>query len=194
MSWKHTKNNYQSLISPLSLRTVFSDLANVGYLHCDIILVDCSCMCKLTQRWCSPMNYNCEYQFPATRYLWLSMKEFSLTQNQWIWCFAITEFQHIWGPFYYHGLTLIPVWSRNRMPSKVWDEITHLFPNFNGITIEVWEWMSNCISRFIMDVIIYSCWDWSYSTLVKGAQITTNFCTWCDNCTTPLPYHLQNLC
>ena len=25
-------------------------------------------------------------------------------------------------------------------PLKVWDEITYLFPNFNGYTVEVWEW------------------------------------------------------
>ena len=29
------------------------------------------------------------------------------------------------------------------MPDKVWDEITYPFPNFNGCTIEVWEWISN---------------------------------------------------
>ena len=28
------------------------------------------------------------------------------------------------------------------MPSKVWDEITYPFPNFNGATVEVWEWIS----------------------------------------------------
>ena len=31
-----------------------------------------------------------------------------------------------------HGLTLIPVWISNHMPSNVWDEITCLFPNFSG--------------------------------------------------------------
>ena len=29
------------------------------------------------------------------------------------------------------------------MPSKVWDEIIHPFPNFNGCTVEFWEWISN---------------------------------------------------
>ena len=32
-----------------------------------------------------------------------------------------------------------------RIPSKVWDEITYPFPNFNGAMVEVWE----CISNFI---------------------------------------------
>ena len=26
------------------------------------------------------------------------------------------------------------------MPSKVWDKITYLFPNFNSCTVEVWKW------------------------------------------------------
>ena len=29
------------------------------------------------------------------------------------------------------------------MPSKVWDEITYPFPNFNCAIVEVWEWVSN---------------------------------------------------
>ena len=41
------------------------------------------------------------------------------------------------------------------MPSKMWDEITYQFPNFNGYTVEVWEWISNFISHIIMDVITY---------------------------------------
>ena len=30
----------------------------------------------------------------------------------------------------------------NPMPRKMWDEITYPFPNFNGATVEVWEWIS----------------------------------------------------
>ena len=41
------------------------------------------------------------------------------------------------GPFYQHGLTLIPAWISNHMPGKMWDEITYPFLNFNGETIEV---------------------------------------------------------
>ena len=40
------------------------------------------------------------------------------------------------------------------MPSKVWDEITYPFPNFNGRTIEVWEWISNFIPYFILHVYL----------------------------------------
>ena len=41
------------------------------------------------------------------------------------------------GPFYWHGLTLIPAWITNCIHDKVWDEITHPFLKFNGATVEV---------------------------------------------------------
>ena len=54
------------------------------------------------------------------------------------------------------------------MSSKVWDEITYPFPNFNGATAEVWEWMSNSIPHFMTDVIIYLYSNCFVSMLVKG--------------------------
>ena len=44
-------------------------------------------------------------------------------------------------------------WISNHWPSEMWDKITYPFPNFNGATVEVWEWISNFISHFVMDVI-----------------------------------------
>ena len=41
------------------------------------------------------------------------------------------------------------------MPSKVWDEITYPFPNFNGATIEVREWMNILTLYIMMDVITW---------------------------------------
>ena len=41
------------------------------------------------------------------------------------------------GPFYKHGLTLIPARISNYIHYKVWDEITYPFLNFNGATVEV---------------------------------------------------------
>ena len=43
--------------------------------------------------------------------------------------------------------------------NMAWDEITYPFPNFNGATVKVWEWISYFIPHSIMDVIIYPCWD-----------------------------------
>ena len=47
--------------------------ANARYLHCDIIFVDCSCTHKLSQRRSSLVKNNREYQFPVSRYSWLSV-------------------------------------------------------------------------------------------------------------------------
>ena len=47
------------------------------------------------------------------------------------------------------------------MPSKVWDEITNPFPNLNGAAIEDWEFISNFISYFLIDVITYLFCGWS---------------------------------
>ena len=59
---------------------------------------------------------------------------------------------YIWGPFW-HGLTLTSTWINYHMPNKGLDEITYLLPNLNCCTVDVWEWISNFISLFIMDVI-----------------------------------------
>ena len=53
------------------------------------------------------------------------------------------------GPFYWHGLTIIPSWISNHMPVKAMDEIIYQFPNFNGWTIEVWEWLINFTPPYI---------------------------------------------
>ena len=66
---------------------------------------------------------------------------------------------HYSGPFYKHGLTLIPAWISNHIHYKVWDEITYPFLNFNGATVEVWEWINNFIPYIIVDVITYPCRD-----------------------------------
>ena len=73
------------------------------------------------------------------------------------------------GPFYHHGLTLIPVEISNYIHYKVWDEITNPFLNFNGATVEVFEWISNFIPHLTGRVITYPCYDESQTMLVKGA-------------------------
>ena len=37
-------------------------------------------------------------------------------------------------------INLISAWMSNNRRSKVWYEIFYPFPNFNGTTVEVWEW------------------------------------------------------
>ena len=41
-----------------------------------------------------------------------------------------------------------PAWISNYIHHKMWDEITYPFLNFNGATVEVWEWMNNFIPHF----------------------------------------------
>ena len=40
----------------------------------------------------------------------------------------------------------------------MWDEITNPFPDFNGCTIEVWEWKSNFFPHFIMSNYLSILW------------------------------------
>ena len=63
------------------------------------------------------------------------------------------------GLFYWHGSKSIPAWISNYIHYKVWDKITYPFPNFNGATVEVWEWINNFILHFTMYVITYPCSD-----------------------------------
>ena len=93
MSWTHNaaKNNYRSLISPLSFRTVFADLAlwrhhswfvtsRVQGVLSRVLaswrqIRPPSCTCKLVQRQSSLENKKREYQFLTTWYSWRSMYE-----------------------------------------------------------------------------------------------------------------------
>ena len=49
--------------------------------------------------------------------------------------------------FYQPGVTLFPAWKSNYIHYKVWNVITYLFPNANGCIVEIWELVSNFISR-----------------------------------------------
>ena len=58
-------------------------------------------------------------------------------------------------------------WINIHMPNEVYYEIIHPFLNFNSSAIEGWEcilnvngweWISNFIPHFIMDIITYSRW------------------------------------
>ena len=55
------------------------------------------------------------------------------------------------GPFYQHNMDK----SLHAQYSVVWNYL-------NGAAIKVWEWISNLISHFIMNVITFPCKDWIY--------------------------------
>ena len=54
---------------------------------------------------------------------------------------------HIWS--HDESSVLVPAWISNYMYCKVWDEITYPFENFNGTTVEIWEWISSFIPHLI---------------------------------------------
>ena len=55
----------------------------------------------------------------------------------------------------------------NHMLSKVWNEITDYFPNFNGCAVDVSEWLSELIH---VHVIIYTFWNLRQSMLVHTSM------------------------
>ena len=42
---------------------------------------------------------------------------------------------------------------------RTYGELTYLFLNLNISTVEVWEYISDFIPHFIMDVVTYPWWD-----------------------------------
>ena len=56
------------------------------------------------------------------------------------------------NPFCLHGLTLITAWICYPMPSKMWGEITYPFLNFNCVSIEIYDWISNFVPHLIINI------------------------------------------
>ena len=57
------------------------------------------------------------------------------------------------GPFYQHGVSVIPPWISDYIHYKVWDEFTYPFTNFTGATIEIWEWIGNFLMHLACDYL-----------------------------------------
>ena len=49
----------------------------------------------------------------------------------------------------------MPACLNNHMSNKLYNKITYPFPNVNGSSIEVSEWIGNFIPHFIKYVITY---------------------------------------
>ena len=47
----------------------------------------------------------------------------------------------------------------NRIPSKALEGITDPFLNFNGVTVEVWEWTRYFVLHFVIYIDTYACGD-----------------------------------
>ena len=49
------------------------------------------------------------------------------------------------------------VWIYKYINYNWWEEISYQSPNFNGATVEVWEWISGFTPHFIKYVITFPC-------------------------------------
>ena len=93
-------------------------------------------------------------------YYWMLPNQMS---DDTLYCFHIGSLlvrfvaQPFCSPFYKHGLPLTPAWISIYIARKVWEEISYPFLNFNGCTVEVYEWISHFVPHLIMDVITYPC-------------------------------------
>ena len=75
------------------------------------------------------------------------------------------------GHLLLNGSTLIPAWIRNYI-HEVWDQITYQLKNFNGCTVEVWEWISDFIAHFAKHLIL----------ICKSTSCTVNAVLCFHNC------------
>ena len=66
--------------------------------------------------------------------------------------------QALWPFFNFCGLTKILVWISDHIRYEVLDVITFPFPNFNGVAVEIWKWISKFISHFTGHEITYPFW------------------------------------
>ena len=63
------------------------------------------------------------------------------------------------GPVLQTQINFNPSMICNYIHHKVWDEITHPFPNFTGEAIKILEWISDFIPHSTGPVVTYPCWD-----------------------------------
>ena len=86
--------------------------------------------------------------------LWQHLAWLGLIRCNIKWKFGQNPEFHSRGPFVITWINLIPAWITNHMPHKVWGGITYSFPNFNSLTVKVWEWISNFNPHFKRSQIV----------------------------------------
>ena len=62
-----------------------------------------------------------------------------------------------WGPFYYHGLTLIPVWITNYTHYNMCDESISPFLNFNGSKLQRFNRWSLGMDKWFHPTLYWAC-------------------------------------
>ena len=61
------------------------------------------------------------------------------------------------GPLLLTWFNFNPSMKNDNIHYKVWEKITHPFPNLNGYTIEVWDWIDDFIPHLTDHVSKYPC-------------------------------------
>ena len=108
----------------------WSQIKSVKETHIFMVLQNCCCASIIfpLQIW---INHNVIFNTTWTAQF-LHRTGWKLKNKYWLNCVCC-------GPFHEHGLTSILVAKSNHIPSEVWNENTYLFPNFSGVTVDVWE-------------------------------------------------------
>ena len=78
-----------------------------------------------------------------------------MCKTEYFWICIIYSYMYVWthrgqSPLLLTWINLNPSLDNisNHLPGKVWGEITYLFLNFSGCTVEVYEWITNFIHIF----------------------------------------------
>ena len=77
----------------------------------------------------------------------------------WLWNYTTALYHYTQNKTQQGTLcTLFTAWISNQIHYKMWGEIPYPFPNFNGATVEVWEWIRHffphqacdCLSMLVL--------------------------------------------
>ena len=117
----------------------------IWFCRCPIILKFCTEHGNVIAQLCEKFQFNL-------------MTEIDI-MNKWDFITFEIDMRFSWISYITTAPDTIPAWMSNYIHYKVWVEITYAFPNFNGCTVEVWEWISNSIPHFRGHMINYPCWN-----------------------------------
>ena len=96
------------------------------------------------------------HKHPSIRLLWCSQL-FHCLNNDGSYCSYIKSKHQVWATCFYHFMYSFSFYKFKKEP-KACDEITYQFPNFNGTTFGVWQWINYFFTHLTEHVITDPCW------------------------------------